>query len=104
LAPHMTYFKMRAKPGARQKVIDQFDTWQRDRRHHAGGFVRVVLCSNCDDSDEFMAYAMFADRETYEANSSHPDQDAWYKALREHLVSDPEWFNGTVELQRMGQV
>ena len=104
MAPHMTFFKMHAKSGERQKVIDQFDLWQRDRRHHAGGFVRSVLCSNADDPDEFMAYAMFADRATYEANSQHPDQDAWYKVLRQHLDSDPEWFDGTVEIQRMGQV
>lgn len=104
MAPHMTHFRMRAKPGERQKVIDHFDLWQRDRRHHAGGFVRMALCSNCEDPDEFMAYAMFADRATYDANSSHPDQSAWYEALRSYLVSDPEWFNGTVELQRMGQV
>jgi quinol monooxygenase YgiN len=100
----MTHFKMRAKPGERQKIIDLFDEWSRERRRQAGGFVRSVLCSNNDDPDQFMAYAMFADTETYEANSKAPEQDAWFQRLRSHLVSDPEWFNGTVELQRMGQV
>jgi len=95
---------MRAKPGERQKVIDHFDLWARERRHKAGGFVRVVLCSHCDDSDDFMAYAMFADKETYDANSAHPSQHEWYEKLRSYLVDDPEWFDGTVELQRMGQV
>jgi quinol monooxygenase YgiN len=104
MAPHMTYFKIRAKSGERQKVIDQFNLWQRDRRYHAGGFVRMVLCSNSEDPDEFMAYAMFADRATYDANSGHPEQNAWYETLRTYLVSDPEWFDGTVEIQRMGQV
>lgn len=104
MAPHMTYFRIRAKSGERQKVIDQFNLWQRDRRHHAGGFVRMVLCSRSEDPDEFMAYAMFADRATYDANSNHPDQHSWYQTLRSYLVSDPEWFDGTVEIQRMGQV
>jgi quinol monooxygenase YgiN len=104
MAPHMTHFRMRAKPGERQKVIDHFDHWARDRRHEAGGFVRVVLCSHCDDPDDFMAYAMFADKKTYDANSAHPSQRKWYETLRTYLVDDPEWFDGTVELQRMGQV
>jgi quinol monooxygenase YgiN len=100
----MTFFRIRARPGERQKVIDQFDLWQKDRRPHAGGFVRSVLTSNSRDPDEFIAYAMFADRATYDANSNHPDQHAWYETLRSHLVGDPEWFDGTVEIQRMGQV
>ena len=104
MAPHLTYFKMRAKPGERQMVIDQFNVWLSDRRPDVGGFIRVVLCSNVDDADEFMAYAMFADRKTSDENSKHPAQDAWYEKLRSHLVADPEWFDGTCEIQRMGQV
>jgi quinol monooxygenase YgiN len=104
MAPHMTHFRMRAKPGERQKVIDHFDTWQRTRRFYAGGFIRVVLCSNVDDPDQFMAYAMFVDKKAYDTNSADPEQTAWYKELRTHLVDDPEWFDGTVEIQRMGKV
>ena len=104
MAPHVTYFKMKARPGERQVVINHFNDWLSDRRPDAGGFIRVVLCSNVNDSDEFMAYAMFADKETYDANSNDPAQDAWFEKLRSHLVADPEWFDGTCELQRMGQV
>jgi quinol monooxygenase YgiN len=104
MPPHMTHFKMRSKPGERQKVIDHFDLWLRDRRPGVGGFIRLVLCSKADDPDEFMAYAMFADKQTYDANSNSPEQNDWYEKLRSHLVADPEWFDGTVERQRMGQV
>lgn len=102
MAPHMTIFKIRAKPGERQKVIDHFDRWLRDRRPEADGFVRVVLCSNVNDEDEFMSYAMFADKKTYDENSNDPVQHAWYEELRSYLVADPEWFDATVERQRMG--
>ncbi len=102
MAPHITLFKMTAKPGERQKVIDHLDRWMRDRRPEAPGFVRVVLCSNINNGDEFMSYAMFADKKTYDENSNSPEQDAWYKELRSYLVADPEWFDGTVERQRMG--
>src|SRR5512134_1588415 len=104
MAPHMTHFKMQAKPGERQKIIDLFDEWARERRHKASGFVRLTLSSNCDDADKFMAYAMFADKASYDTNSASPEQNEWFQKLRSHLVGDPEWFDGTIELQRMGQV
>ena len=93
---------MRAKPGERQKVIDHFHLWLRERRPGVPGFIRAVLCSNVEDPDEFMAYAMFADKKEYDANSDSPEQHTWYEKLRSYLVADPEWFDGTVELQRMG--
>lgn len=102
MPPHITHFKMRAKPGHRQDVIDMFDRWLRDRRPGLGGFVRTVVCSNVNDPDEFMAYAMFADKKTYDANSNAPEQQEWYEQLRSHLAEDPEWFDGTLEIQRMG--
>jgi quinol monooxygenase YgiN len=102
MAPHITHFKMRARPGERQRIIDHFDRWLRDRRPDAHGFVRTVLCSSIHDPDEFMGYAMFADRQTYEANSNDPEQHAWYQELRSYLVADPEWFDATLERQRMG--
>ncbi len=102
MPPHITYFRMRAQPGCRDKVIHHFDHWLRERRPDVPGFVRVVLCSNSSDPDEFMAYAMFADKKTYDANSNDPAQHAWYEELRSYLVADPEWFDATVELQRMG--
>jgi quinol monooxygenase YgiN len=95
-------FRMRAKPGDRQKIIDHFDLWLRDRRPEAPGFVRTVLCSSIKDPDEFIGYAMFADKKTYDDNSNSPEQDAWYRELRAHLTDDPDWFDATLERQRMG--
>jgi quinol monooxygenase YgiN len=93
---------MKAKPGERQKVIDQFDRWMKERRPDAAGFVRVLLCSNVNDPDEFMSYALFADKETYDKNSNDPVQHTWYEELRSHLVGEPEWFDATLERQRVG--
>ena len=102
MAPHITHFRMKAKPGERQQVIDLFERWFRDRRPEARGFVRADLSSNVNDPDEFMSAACFADRETYDKNSEDPRQQTWYEELRSHLVADPEWFDGTLEQQRMG--
>ena len=39
--------------------------------------------------------AVFEDAETYRANADSPEQDARYQTLRELLVDDPEWLDGT---------
>ena len=44
---------------------------------------------------------MFESKETYDANSNSPEQSAWYEEFREHIVADPEWFNGNLEVQVM---
>ena len=93
---------MQAKPGQRQKIIDHFDRWMKERRPEAAGFVRVLLCSNVNDPDEFMSYALFADKATYDKNSNDPVQGKWYDELRSYIVDDPEWFDGTLERQRVG--
>ena len=102
MPPHITHFKMRGKPGSRQKVIEMFEKWLRDQRPSARGFVRADLSSNINDPDEFMAAACFADKKTYDANADSADQNAWYEELRSYLVDDPEWFDGTLERQRIG--
>ncbi len=102
MPPHITHFKMRAKPGSRQKVIEMFEKWFRDQRPSARGFVRADLSSNINDPDEFMAAACFADKKTYDANADSADQNAWYEERRSYLVDDPEWFDGTLERQRIG--
>lgn len=99
--PHITTFTFRAKPGERVSVINDFQRWEREHKARAKGFVRGALASSYDDLDEFSATIVFESKETYDANSSSPEQGAWYEELRKHLVDDPEWFNGNLEVQMM---
>ena len=46
--------------------------------------------------DELILVAVFRDRESYRANADDPEQDKWYRQLREHLQADPEWTDGEV--------
>jgi len=94
---HVTLFRMRANPGERDAVIDLFDRWQRGRMPRVKGFVRSVIISSLNDADDLMAEVMFDSRAAYQANSDDPEQDAWYRELRAHLASDPEWFDGKLE-------
>lgn len=96
---HVTSFRFRAKPGERVSVINDFQRWEREHKPRAKGFVRAVLVSNYDDLDEFMATVVFESKETYDANSSSPEQGAWFGELRGHIVADPDWFNGNLETE-----
>jgi len=40
--------------------------------------------------------------ENYMKNANRPEQDAWFRELRSNLVSDPEWFDGTLERESIG--
>ena len=93
----ITHFRIKAKPGERDAVLALFDKWQAKLRPQATGYVRSVITSNLDNPDELMAGVMFDSKENYDANSSTPEQGAWYEELRSHLVADPDWFNGNLE-------
>ena len=38
--------------------------------------------------------AVFADERAYRRNAAAPEQDAWYRRLREALEADPVWEDG----------
>ena len=96
MADHVTLFRMKAQPGKRQAVIDQFAKWEREHKATVRGFRHSLLLANNDDPDELMAAVRFDSTESYNANSDRAEQGAWFQELRALLAADPEWFNGTL--------
>jgi hypothetical protein len=43
---------------------------------------------------ELVRVAVFDDEAAYNADAGAPEQDAWYRRLREALEADPEWEDG----------
>ena len=101
MADHLTFFRMKALPGQRQAVIDQFAKWEREQKAAARGFLRSVVVASDDGPDEIMAAVRFDSTESYNANSDRAEQGAWYGELRALLAADPEWFNGTLAREAM---
>ncbi len=102
MADHLTFFRIKAQPGKRQAVIDQFARWEREHKSQAKGFLRSIVVRSNDDPDELMAGVRFDSTESYNANSGRAEQGAWFGELRALLVADPEWFNGTVAREVVG--
>jgi heme-degrading monooxygenase HmoA len=95
---HVEVFRFKAQPGKRQNVIDSFSRWDREHKSKAKGFERSALVSGLDNPDEFVAIVRFDSTDSYNVNSSRPETDQWYQALRENLVADPKWLSGRLEV------
>lgn len=87
-------FRMRPKAGRQAEVVALFDEWQRTPGPVVPGAIAGYLLRPENRPDELIGVAIFADRESYLANASDPQQDAWYRRLRERLEADPQWEDG----------
>lgn len=67
---------------------------QRDRS--ARGMVANFVLRSTDDPQELWAVAVFEDRESYFASANDPEQDKFFRRMREMMESDPEWHDGDV--------
>ncbi len=74
MADHLTFFRMKALPGKRQAVIDQFAKWEREHKGAAKGFLRSIVVASNEDPDELMAGVRFDSTESYSANSDRGEQ------------------------------
>ena len=87
-------FRMKVKPGKEQAVVDSFKRWDKERRPKAKGALAGFVLKPDKRSGELIGIAVFKDKATYQANANDPEQDRWYRQLRELLQVDPEWEDG----------
>lgn len=91
-----TVAHLRVKAGEQQSVVDLMDEWNREQRSKAPGARGGGLYRLDNDPGLMILVAMFDDRESYQANAKDPEQDRWYRRLREHLTEDPAWEDGEI--------
>ncbi len=87
-------FRMRPIAGREQSVVEVFNEWDRERRPNVRGVVGAFLMKPDANAGELIGVAVFEDKEAYLANGNDPEQDSWYRKLRELLQSDPTWEDG----------
>jgi heme-degrading monooxygenase HmoA len=92
-----TIARMRIKSGQETQLSDVSRQWEQERKGKARGFVTSYLLKPDQRPNERLLVAIFEDRQSYRANAEDPEQDKWYRRLRQHLESDPEWTDGEVE-------
>jgi quinol monooxygenase YgiN len=91
-----TVARMRVKAGHMEQLQSMNDEWEQGRGRQVPGYVSSYVLQPDNRPDEVILFVIFRDRESYRANGNDPDQDRWYRQMREHLDADPEWTDGEV--------
>lgn len=86
-----TIGRFRPKPGAEEQVQALTAEWSRTIRGRIPGAVVQMDGRPADRPGEIVAIVLMQDEQTYRDLASLPEQDAWYRRLRECLTVDPEW-------------
>ena len=87
-------FRMHVKAGGEQKVMALMDEWEEKMRPGVPGVVAAYTLRPDRAKNELIGVAIFEDQDSYRANAASPQQDAWYRRMREQLTADPEWEDG----------
>jgi heme-degrading monooxygenase HmoA len=88
-----TIARMRVKPGMEQKLLELH---RRSDVRAIPGLVAEAVYRLDGTSDEYFLVVAFADKASYQANASSPEQHRRYLEYRELLAADPEWNDGEV--------
>jgi antibiotic biosynthesis monooxygenase (ABM) superfamily enzyme len=67
--------------------------WDARERRRAVGFSGSQILWE-KEPGRFALLVRFVDEESYRKNAASPEQDAFYRRMRECLEEDPEWIDG----------
>ena len=90
-----TLARMRIRPGSESALQELESEWFRTRGRSVKGAGPTYILAPDGDSVTRWLVAIFDDEASYKANANDPEQDSWYRRMREHLVEDPEWIDGS---------
>lgn len=91
-----TVAHMRIKPGQEKAAIALLKEWERERKPKVKGAIASYLYKKDTNPNELIMAVVFQDKKTYVANAEDPEQDRWYRRVRELLVADPVWEDGEI--------
>jgi quinol monooxygenase YgiN len=91
-----TIARLRVKEGKLEDAREVMLRWDRERRPKVPGFVAGHTLQLDGDPRAVILVAVFDSKESYRANAEDPEQDRWYRQLRELLDADPVWQDGQV--------
>jgi hypothetical protein len=92
-AKHVTFWKMKTKPGKINDIIKIMGSTEDQARIKARGWQMTVVGTRKDNPDEIWGMVTWDNTDNYKKNADSPDQNADYEKMRELLAADPEWFD-----------
>ncbi len=91
-----TVAHIRPKAGQEQALSALMEEWSRERKPKIKGAVAGYLYKPEQQPGELIMVAVFQDKASYVANAEDPEQDRWYRKMRDLLEADPTWEDGEV--------
>ena len=88
-----TIMRARLKRGRLRDILALGKEWEAQHRRRAAGFSGSQLLWE-EEPWRFCLVIHFVDEESYRRNAASPEQDAFYRKLRDCLEDDPEWIDG----------
>lgn len=89
-------FRMRPKAGRTDDVVALLEEWWVERGPYVPGASADYLFASERQLGELIGVVVFTDRASYQANAADPEQDQWYRRLRDALETDPVWEDGDI--------
>ena len=89
------------EPGKEEQAFQMLEEWWNSDRRKTIGAVSETVYRRTSDPSEYIVAVVFESREAYESNAASPEQDQFYRSIRELMTRDPEWMDGEV-IRRMG--
>ena len=84
-----TIFAMEVKEGHKQALLGEFNN-----QGDPNGMVAWLIMQPDNDDTHMKGFAVFKDKETYQANANNPEQHTRFVRIMEHLVGEPSWTDG----------
>ncbi len=91
-----TISHLRPKSGKEEELLNYLREWDRVRRPQVKGALAGYLYRSEKNPGEWIMAVVFQDRDSYFANANDPEQDKWYRRLRDLLETDPTWEDGEI--------
>ncbi|MBI4308053.1 MAG: hypothetical protein HY684_04535 [Chloroflexi bacterium] len=91
-----TIARIQPKRGQEKAIVALMEEWNRARKPKVKGAVAGYLLRPEAKNGELIMVAVFQDKKSYRANADDPEQDKWYRRLRELLQADPTWEDGEI--------
>ena len=92
-AKHVTFWKMKVKPGKIQEIVQIMGSPEDQKRIKERGWQATVVGTRKDNPDEVWGMVTWDNSDNYKKNADSSDQDADFQKMRQLLAADPEWFD-----------
>ena len=89
-----TVARIKVKSGQEKKLISVMGDEERARK--IKGYVASYIYRSDNNPNELTLAVVFESKALYHANADDPEQDKWYRKMRECMQEDPAWNDGEI--------